>query len=102
MSKNKVTHLKKLQSGLAIYKTGNSKNWFARILIPKTKKYIRKSTKEISRVTAEEVAYEIMSDFKGNQGGYTHHNTLTSFKIFTEKLIVSSARHLLQCERPLS
>ena len=98
MSKNKVTHLKKLQSGLAIYKTGNSKNWFARILIPKTKKYIRKSTKEISRVTAEEVAYEIMSDFKGNQGRYTHHNSRTSFKSYAEKLIAQQ-RTMVGSER---
>ena len=98
MSKNKVTHLKKLQSGLAIYKTGNSKNWFARILIPKTKKYIRKSTKETSRVTAEEVAYEIMSDFKGNQGRYTHHNSRTSFKSYAEKLIAQQ-RTMVGSER---
>jgi hypothetical protein len=80
MSKNKVTHLKKLQSGLAIYKTGNSKNWFARILIPKTKKYIRKSTKEISRVTAEEVAYEIMSDFKGAINSLLSNNAIWKHK----------------------
>jgi len=86
MSKNKVTHLKKLQSGLAIYKTGNSQYWFARILIPKTKKYVRKSTKEKSRVSAEEVAYEILSDFKSNQGKYTHHNSLTSFKSYAARL----------------
>lgn len=86
MSKNKVTHLKKLQSGLAIYKTGNSQYWFARILIPKTKKYVRKSTKEKSRISAEEVAYEILSDFKSNQGKYTHHNSLTSFKSYAARL----------------
>ena len=87
MSKNKITQIKKLQPGLAIYKTGNSKNWFARILIPKTKKYIRKSTKETSRVTAAEVAYEIMSDFRINQRRYTHHNSVTSFKTYADKLI---------------
>ena len=55
MSKNKVTHLKKLQSGLAIYKTGNSQYWFAPILIPKTKKYVRKSSKEKSTNSGDSI-----------------------------------------------
>ena len=47
---------------------------------------MRKSTKEKSRITAEEVAYEILLDFKTNQGKYTRHNSLTSFKNYAAKL----------------
>ena len=63
MSINKSTDTIKLQTGLHLYKTGRSQYWYVRILIPKTKKRISRSTEETSRVEAKKVAYEIYSDF---------------------------------------
>ena len=51
-SKNKKTAFKRVRQGLAIFKTGQSRYYFARMWLPKKKKYVVKSTKETSRVDA--------------------------------------------------
>ena len=55
MSRNQVKETIKLQRGLHLYKSGQSKYWYVRILIPRTEKFIRKSTKETNRIDAEKM-----------------------------------------------
>ena len=45
--------------GIAIYQTGASPYWYARIRDPNKKKYVVRSTNETSRVKARQVAQEI-------------------------------------------
>jgi len=59
---NQKTHFKKVRQGLAIYKTGQSQYYFARIWLSKEKRYIVKTTKETSRLDALEVAEEIFEN----------------------------------------
>ena len=47
--------------GVAIYKTGASPFWQARIWNATTKKYVVKSTKETSRIAAREAALELLA-----------------------------------------
>ena len=65
-SKNKKTAFKRVRQGLAVFKTGQSQFYFARIWLPKKKKYIVRSTKETTRVDAIEVAEEIYLKLKGD------------------------------------
>ena len=58
VTRNQIKENLKLQTGLYLYKTGQSKYWYVRILIPKTKKRISRSTEETSRIEAKKVAYE--------------------------------------------
>jgi len=86
-SRNQIKENLKLQTGLYLYKTGQSKYWYVRILIPKTKKRISRSTEETSRVEAKKVAYEIYQDFMTKPVKYTKIDAPNSFKIFADKLI---------------
>ena len=63
VSRNQIIETVRLQTGLHLYKTGQSKYWYVRILVPKTKKRISRSTQETSRIEAKKVAYEIYQDF---------------------------------------
>ena len=63
MSRNVVKDTVKLQTGLHIYKTWQSRYWYARITIPRTEKFIRKSIKETNSIDATKVAYELIQDF---------------------------------------
>jgi hypothetical protein len=61
---NQKTHKKVIRKGLSLYKTNRSPYWFARIWISGDQKYVARSTKEISRLAAEEVAEELLNDLK--------------------------------------
>ena len=87
VTRNQIKENLKLQTGLHLYKTGQSKYWYVRILIPKTKKRISRSTEETSRVEAKKVAYEIYQDFMTKPVKYTKIDAPNSFKIFADKLI---------------
>jgi len=63
-SHNQKTHKKVIRKGLSLYKTTRSPYWFARIWISGDQKYVARSTKEISRLAAEEVAEELLNDLK--------------------------------------
>ena len=86
-SRNQIKENLKLQTGLYLYKTGQSKYWYVRILIPKTKKRVSRSTEETSRIEAKKVAYEIYQDFMTKPVKYTKIDAPNSFKIFADKLI---------------
>ena len=61
---NQKTHKKVIRKGLSLYKTTRSPYWFARIWISGDQKYVVRSTKETSRLAAEEVAEELLNDLK--------------------------------------
>ena len=61
---NTQTHKKTIRRGLSIYKIVASPYWIARIWNASQKKYVYRSTKETSRLVAEEVAEEILHDLK--------------------------------------
>ena len=63
-SRNSKTHTKTLRKGLSLYKTDASPYWFARIWVSGERKYVVRSTKETSRLAAEEVAEEVLHDLK--------------------------------------
>ena len=92
MSRNQVKETVKLQRGLHLYKTGQSKYWYARILIPRTEKFIRKSTRETNRIDATKVAYELLQDFMTKPTKYTKIDAPNSFRIYVEKLIDKQRR----------
>jgi hypothetical protein len=66
VSKNQVSKLKHIKSGLAIYQTGRSPFWYARLWDTVAKKYVRKSTKETSRIDAIEAALEFVDTYNNN------------------------------------
>lgn len=59
LSKNKKTVLKNLHPGLAIYKTGRSRYWYARVYDYKERRYHVRSTRETSRYFATQAALDI-------------------------------------------
>jgi hypothetical protein len=63
-SKNTKTDKKTIRRGLSLYKTDASPYWFARIWVSGERKYVVRSTKENSRLAAEEVAEELLHDLK--------------------------------------
>jgi len=56
------THKKPVRRGLALYKTGASPYWHVRIWLPAERRYLVRSTKDKSRLAAQEAAEEIFSD----------------------------------------
>ena len=61
---NQKTHTKTIRKGLSLYKVNRSPYWFVRIWVGGEKKHIVRSTKETSRLVAEEVAEEFFQDLK--------------------------------------
>ena len=91
VSINKKTHTKSIRKGLSIYKTNLSKYWFARILVSGERRYVVRSTKETSRVLAQEAAEELVLDLKqkGVIGGVPRNH---QFHHYAELLIADQKR----------
>lgn len=66
MSKNQVSKLKQIKQGLAIYQTGRSPYWHVRLWDTIAKKYVRRSTKETSRIEATDAAIEFANSHRKN------------------------------------
>jgi len=66
-TRNPKTHPKIIRRGVSLYKTGGSPYWFARIWVSGEQKYVVRSTKETSRITAGEVAEELLHELKQNR-----------------------------------
>ena len=66
-SLNSKKTIKHLRRGLSIYKTGRSPFWHVRIYDAVKKKYVVRTTKEMSRIEAAEVAEEILETYKKKQ-----------------------------------
>ena len=73
-SLNSKKTIKHLRRGLSIYKTGRSPFWHARIYDAVKKKYVVRTTKEVNRIEAAEVAEEIVDTYKKKQN--TAHASL--------------------------
>jgi hypothetical protein len=63
-TKNQVSKLKHIRSGLAVYQTGRSPFWQLRLWDNASKRYVRRSTKESSRLDAIEAAVEFADSFR--------------------------------------
>ena len=66
-SPNVKTHKKVIRRGLSLYKTGASPYWYAQAWLSGEKKYVVRSTKETSRLVAQDVAEEILDDLKSSR-----------------------------------
>ena len=73
-SLNSKKTIKHLRRGLSIYKTGRSPFWHVRIYDAVKKKYVVRTTKEMNRIEAAEVAEEILDTYKKKQN--TAHASL--------------------------
>ena len=73
-SQNSKKTIKHLRRGLSIYKTGRSPFWHVRIYDAVKKKYVVRTTKEMNRIEAAEVAEEIVDTYKKKQN--TAHASL--------------------------
>lgn len=73
-SLNSKKTIKHLRRGLSIYKTGRSPFWHVRIYDAVKKKYVVRTTKEMNRIEAAEVAEEIVDRYKKKQN--TAHASL--------------------------
>ena len=94
VTRNQIKENLKLQTGLHLYKSGQSKYWYVRILIPRTKKFLRKSTAQTNRIDATKVAYELFQDFMTQPTKYTKIDAPNSFKFYAEKLIEKQRREV--------
>jgi hypothetical protein len=84
-SKNQVSKLKHIKSGLAIYQTGRSPFWYARLWDSIAKKYVSKSTKETSRIDAIEAALEFADTYRKNVDPSQAATKDRSFETFARK-----------------
>ena len=98
-TRNQIKETIKLQTGLHLYKTGQSKFWYVRILVPKTKKRISRSTQETSRIEAKKVAYEIYQDFMTKPVRYTNIAIPNAFRVYVEKLVDKQRRQVESGEK---
>ncbi len=63
-TKNQFSNLKHIRTGLAVYKTGRSPFWHLRLWDNSKKQYIRRSTKETSRIEAIDAAKEFADSYR--------------------------------------
>jgi len=71
---NIYTDKKKLRMGLYIYKSGRSKFWYVQLWDTVSKKYVRRSTFEITSIQATKASFE----FANNYHGSVHHTNAIS------------------------
>ena len=90
-TRNQKTHKKSIRKGLSLYRTKSSPFWFARIWISGEKKYVVRSTKETSRLVAEEVAEELINDLKQDRFVFGVPKNRT-FNHYAEMLIKEQRR----------
>lgn len=86
MTKHQTICRHKILKGLAIYQTGASPFWFARVWCPRNKKYRVRSTKETVKVEAIDQAHRIASAV-GSDLSKPSTPTRLTFGHFAEELI---------------
>ena len=86
MTKHQTIRRHKILKGLAIYQTGASPFWFARVWCPRNKKYRVRSTKETVKVEAIDQAHRIASAL-GSDLSKPSPPTRLTFGYFAEELI---------------
>lgn len=85
-SLNSKKTIKHLRRGLSIYKTGRSPFWHVRIYDAVKKKYVVRSTKEMNRIEAAEVAEEIVETYKKKQNSSHAVSKNRSFEHYAKLL----------------
>ena len=86
VTKHQTIRRHKILKGLAIYQTGASPFWFARVWCPRNKKYRVRSTKETVKVEAIDQAHRIASAL-GSDLSKPSTPTRLTFGHFAEELI---------------
>ena len=86
-NKNQTTGLKTLRRGLAIYRTGRSPFWHVRLYDSLTGKYVKRSTKETSRIEAIAAAYEFADSYRSKSDSEYAKKKNTSFEYYANRLI---------------
>jgi len=86
-SKNKTSAIKHLRPGLSIYKTGRSPYWLIRLRDPYSKRYVTRSSKELSRVEAIAAANEFSDSYFRKANGNLAAKKTTSFEHYAECLV---------------
>nr|WP_323778488.1 phage integrase SAM-like domain-containing protein [Amylibacter sp.] len=87
LSKNRITKIKKLRKGLAIYKTPRSPFWYIRLRDSVTKKYVTRSSTETAQLEAMRVAHEFAGSHLSNVDSKYAAEKLESFEHFAKILI---------------
>lgn len=86
----------KIRRGIAIYQTHAGPYYYARVLDPKTSKYVVRSTKETSRLearkVAEELAYQMRSKHRPAEPEF-------SFKYYAQRYIEKARLRVKRGER---
>ena len=88
LSRNIKTRKKQIRPGLALYQTAASAYWYARIWLPAERRYLVRSTKETSRLAAEETAEEIVSELKAGKR-LERFPRDRAFEFFAEKMLAN-------------
>ena len=86
-SQNRMTSLRKLRPGLAIYTTARSPFWMVRLRDPSEGCYIVRSTKETSRIEAIAAANEFADSFYKKLNSDQAHKKTTSFEHYATQML---------------
>ena len=86
-SPNRMTSLRQLRKGLAIYKTARSPYWMVRQRDPAEGRYIVRSTKEESRIEAISAANEFADSFFKRANSDQARKTTTSFEYYATQML---------------
>ncbi|MGR3648113.1 MAG: phage integrase SAM-like domain-containing protein, partial [Shimia sp.] len=81
-----MSKLKAIKTGLAVYQTGRSPYWHLRLWDNSKKQYIRRSTKETSRVEAIEAALEFADSYRRKADPSQAVKKDRSFESYAKKL----------------
>jgi integrase len=90
-SPNKMTSIRQLRKGLAIYKTGRSPFWMMRLRDPFEGRYVVRSTKEESRIEAMAAANEYADSFFKKANGDLALKKVTSFEYYGNQLLAGQS-----------
>lgn len=86
-SPNRITSLRQLRKGLAIYMTARSPFWMVRLRDPAEGRYIVRSTKETSRIEAMAAANEFADAFFKRANSDQARKATTSFEYYATQML---------------
>lgn len=90
-SPNKMTSLKLLHKGLAIFKTGRSPYWFICLRDPHEEKYLVKSSSETFRIEAMDAAKQFEQSFFRKLNSDLARKTTTSFEYYANQMLATQS-----------
>ena len=101
MTKHQTTRRHKITKGIAIYQTGASPFWFARIWDARNQKYRVRSTKERLKIDAIEEAYRIAEGLGSENKRFPTPDKF-AFSLFANDLIQLQQAQVRRGERSKS